>query len=125
MSEPFIYIGTFTIKPDRVEGTRERARALAAMVEANEPQLIAFHLFIDEANGRGTVVQIHPDATSMEQHMKVVAEHLASAPDWMGAMLVQQSLGTPPPVLARYAREYSEPLDVFPTYAGGFTRGPA
>ena len=58
----------------------------------------------------------------MQTHMAIVAEHLATAWDWLQAPLVQQAFGSPPAVLTRFAHEYDEPLDVFATHTSGFTR---
>jgi hypothetical protein len=122
MTEPFIYFATHTLKPGKLEQVREFCRTHASFVEEKEPQLLAFHLYLDEANERLSIVQIHPDSESMATHMAVIAEHLADAWDWLGETQVEQALGTPPPVLTRFAQEYNEPLEVFGYYGGGFTR---
>jgi hypothetical protein len=38
-------------------------------VEANEPDVIVYQVYIDESSSSMTVVQIHPDAASMELHL--------------------------------------------------------
>jgi hypothetical protein len=44
-------------------------RDLAAFVEEREPQLIAYHCCIDEAESTMSVLAVHPDSASMELHM--------------------------------------------------------
>jgi hypothetical protein len=125
MNEPFVYVATYSVKPGMIEDARRRITALGDLVESEEPELVAFHLYLDEENARVTNVQVHPDSDSMATHMRVVARHLADAGDWLGETLVQQVLGTPPPELVRYAEEYGEPLDIFETRLTGFTRSGA
>ena len=59
----------------------------------------------------------------MATHMTVIAEHLATAWDWLElGSITQQVLGTPPQVVIDSAREYDEALDSYPTFVAGFTR---
>jgi hypothetical protein len=45
--------------------------ALAAFVEANEAEPLAYNTFFDEAGTQMTVVQIHPGSASLERHLTV------------------------------------------------------
>jgi hypothetical protein len=126
MSEPFIFIGSYGVKPEFRDVAPQRLRDVAALVEEREPQLRSFHFYLDEDGGRAICVQVHPDADSMATHMAVIANHLATAWDWLDPdSRVQQVLGTPPKVLSEYAREYDEELDSYPTFVAGFTRAAA
>ena len=123
MSEPFIFIGSYVVKPEFLDVAPERLRDLTAMVEEREPQLRSFHFYLDEDRARAICVQVHPDAESMATHMAVIANHLASAWDWLepdGSIM--QVLGAPPKVLTDYAREFNEELDSYPTFVAGFAR---
>ena len=123
MSEPFIYIGSYRIKPDFLDVAPQRLRDVAALVEEKEPQLRSFHFYLDEDHGRAICVQVHPDGESMATHMAVIANHLATAWDWLeldGS--VQQILGRPPKALTDYAQEFNEELDSYPTFVAGFAR---
>src|SRR5712675_389573 len=79
MSSPFIFIATNRLKPGRLDQERARVPGLVEFIEANEPRLIAFNEYADEAGGEVTVVQVHPDAASMEAHMQIVAERARAA----------------------------------------------
>ena len=123
MSEPFIHIGSYRIKPDFLDVAPQRLRDVAALVEEKEPQLRSFHFYLDQDHGRAICVQVHPDGESMATHMAVIANHLATAWDWLeldGS--VQQILGTPPKALTDYAQEFNEELDSYPTFVAGFAR---
>jgi hypothetical protein len=71
--------------PPIAEGGRlnlERERGvpnLAVFIEANEPRLIAFNEYVNEAEDEVTVVQVHPDAESMEAHLEIVGERAQEA----------------------------------------------
>ena len=56
-----------------------RGSHLCDFIEANEPRLIAFNEYASEDGAEVGVVQVHPDAESMEFHMQVVAERAARA----------------------------------------------
>ena len=123
MSEPFIFIGSYQVKPGHLEEARHRIREVSALVEEREPQLRSFHFYLDQARKRVICVQIHPDAESMATHMAVVANHLATAGDWLElGSSTQQVLGVPPAVLTDYARKYNEDLDSYSIFVAGFSR---
>ena len=79
MSGPFIFIATNRLREGKLAAERERARELSSFIEANEPQLMAFNEYANEEGTEVGVVQMHPDAPSMELHMEVVAERAARA----------------------------------------------
>ena len=123
MSEPFIYVASHQVKPGRLEEARHRLHEVAELVQEQEPQLVAFHFYLDEPRERVIVVQVHPDSRSMATHMGVIAEHLASAWDWLDQTGAETTvLGTPPDELVRYAREFDETFEAYPTHVAGFTR---
>jgi quinol monooxygenase YgiN len=128
MSQPFIYIGTYTVKAGKLDQCRKQLQELARVVEANEPRLVAFNVFGDEQGSRVSVVQVHPDAASMEHHMKVVAEHLGSAFDYLEDTVSEQVYGTPSEELAELLKDYADPnadVTAMPRHEAGFTRAPA
>lgn len=123
MEQPFILVSSYPVKPDRLDEIQERCRSVTASVESNEPQMLAFHCYFDEVRGRLGIIQVHPDAASMARHMEVIAEHLATAWDWLdeeGGEL--HWFGTPPDVLTRYAVERGVTVDAFAAHVAGFTR---
>ena len=123
MSEPFIFIGSYQVKPGQLEEVRHRLRDVSALVEEREPRLRSFHFYLDQAPERVIWVQIHPDAASMATQMAVIAKRLATAWDWLElGSSTQQVLGAPPRVLTDCARRYNDDLDSYPIFVAGFTR---
>src|SRR5262245_37609097 len=49
MSEPFVYVGTWTIKPGKEAEARKYLAEHAAFIEKSEPRLIAFQVYFNEA----------------------------------------------------------------------------
>lgn len=126
MSEPFVYIACYQVKPGQLEDARRHLRELAEVVENREPQLGVFHFFLDGTRERVIGIQVHPSPESMATHMAVVAEHLATAGSWLEQDIMKPIvLGPPPDALVAYARELDESLDSYPTHVAGFTRLPA
>ena len=67
MSEAFIFVGTHSIREGKLQDLKQYEQELVALVEANEPRLIAFHIFVNEDGTQATTIQVHPDAASMER----------------------------------------------------------
>jgi hypothetical protein len=125
MTGPFIYIGTYDIKPDRLDVARKRIAELIDFVETNEPQMIAFHCFLDEEGSKFTVVQLHPDSASMEFHMQVNAKHFATSFEFLDTQFTEQFYGTISDSLAAELAKWDEPgvqVIRMPVHEGGFTR---
>jgi quinol monooxygenase YgiN len=125
MSGPFIVVFSYSIKPGKLEEARKRIAELVDFVETNEPRMIAFHCFLDEEGTTMTVVQVHPDAASMEFHLQVNAKHFATAFDYLDEQLSEQYFGPMSESLAAELSKWDEPgrkLMSMPVHEGGFTR---
>lgn len=128
MSGPFIFVGTHQVKEGKLEEYRKSVQELVELVEANEPRLIAFNMYVDEAANRMTGVQVHPDAASMEFHMKVIGEHLRTAYDYIEKTESIEIYGEASEALLagiRAATPEGTPLRVMPLHEAGFTRSNA
>jgi hypothetical protein len=79
MSVPFIFIATNRLREGKLGAERQRAGELSSFIKANEPQLLAFNEYANDDGTEVGVVQMHPDAASMELHLEVVAERAADA----------------------------------------------
>ena len=125
MSGPFIFIATNRLKQGKLEDERKRVPELCDFIEANEPRLIAFNEYASEDGAEVGVVQIHPDAESMEFHMDLVAEHAARAyAETLEATTSIQVYAPSDAVLELLSRQAGAgvPLTVKRYHLGGFTR---
>lgn len=71
MSEPILYIDTSEIRAGKLAELKAAMNELVGFIEANEPRLIAYNVYLDEDGSRMTVVHVHHDSASLEFHMKV------------------------------------------------------
>jgi len=128
MSQPFVYVGTWTIKPGKAEEARKRLAEHADLIEANEPRLIAFHVYFDEEGSTASVVQVHPDSASMEFHMQVISEHLTGAFDYIDTIVSEQYYGAMSESLSATLAAWDAPgvtVTKMPDHEAGFTRSNA
>jgi len=73
MSEPIIIIDTSEVRQGKLMDLRNAMSGLAAFVEANEPRVIAYTLYLNRDGTQLTVMQVHPDTASAVYHMKLAA----------------------------------------------------
>jgi hypothetical protein len=96
MSGPFIFIATNRLKPGAYESEVRRVPGLVDFIGAGEPQLLACNEYLNAEHTEVTVVQLHPDAASMEFHMGVVGERAAKAyAETLDATTQIQDFGAP------------------------------
>jgi hypothetical protein len=126
MSAPFIFIATNRLKTGKLESETKRVPDLTDFIESNEPRLIAFNEYANDDGTEVAVVQVHPDAESMEFHIGIVAERAAQAyEETLDATVSIQVFGTPSDaVLAMLSRQAGSgvPLTVHKHHLGGFMR---
>ena len=125
MNDPFVYVGTWTIKPGKAEEAKKYLAEHASFVEANEPRMIAFYVYFDEDAKTASVVQVHPDSASMALHMQVIAEHMGSAFEIIDEIVSEQYYGSMSESLSQTLAEYETPgvtVTKRPFLAAGFTR---
>ncbi len=81
MTEPFIFITNHNVKQGRIEDLLELNEQFVDFVWANEPRILGLHGYVSEDNSRLTLVQIHPDAESMEHHLAIAGDQIHRALD--------------------------------------------
>jgi quinol monooxygenase YgiN len=129
MSEPFIFIGTHALKEGKLEDFKKSCGGLVEVVEANEPRLIAFNLYVNQDGTEVTVVQVHPDADSMLFHMQVAREHISEA--YQSTLEKTERIevyGKPSDTVLEMISQLAGsevPLSVKAHHLGGFTRSSA
>ncbi len=127
MSGPLIFIATNKLREGALEAEARRAPGFADFVAANEPRLLGFNEYVDEDRSEVTIVQVHPDAASMELHLDLVRERAARAfAETLEATTRVQVLGTPSEEMLRSLRSQAGDRFAFSAatrHLAGFTRG--
>jgi len=77
MSGPLIMISRSRIKPGHRETYEAHLRQANEMVESEEPRVIAFNSWTSEDGTEVSTVHFHPDADSLDTHLKLYFERLA------------------------------------------------
>ena len=129
MSGPFIFIGTHRLKEGAFESFERDSKALADVVEANEPRMIAFSIYASDDGTEVSVVQVHPDAASMMLHMRVVRQHITDAyADSLDETTSMMVFGPPSDEVLGMMTHLASPgvpVSVKPRRLAGFTRSAA
>jgi hypothetical protein len=127
VSGPLIFIATNALRPGALEAEARRAVEFADFVAANEPRLLAFNEYVDEERSEITIVQVHPDAASMELHLELVRERATRAfAETLEATTRVQVLGAPSEEMLRSLRRQAGDgfaLSAATRHLAGFTRG--
>jgi hypothetical protein len=71
MSHPLVYVDTSEVRDGALEKLKAAIRELVEFIDANEPQLIAYNVYLSDDGSEMTVVHVHADAASLEYHMEV------------------------------------------------------
>ena len=99
---------------------------LVNFVEREEPRVIGFNQYVNDAGDEVTVVQIHPDAASFEKHMGVIADHARRAyEETLDRTVRIQVFGDLPESMAASLREQASigvEITVNAEHLGGFLR---
>ena len=78
MDGPFVVRAKSRIRPGTAEAYKPLAREICRLVEEREPRVLAFNIWVDEAEGSEVVLQVHPDAASLEHHLELLGEKVTS-----------------------------------------------
>jgi hypothetical protein len=126
VSGPFIFIATNRIRDGRYGAEQQRVPELARFIEASEPRLIAFNEYVDDDHSEVTVVQVHPDAASLEYHMGIIGDRAREAyAQTLQATTRIQVFGRPTGNILRMLEQQAGsgvPLSIYAHHLGGFTR---
>ena len=66
-----MYVDISEVREGALEELKPAMKELVDFVEANEPRIIAYNVYLSDDGTRMTVVHVHPDSESMEYHLEV------------------------------------------------------
>ena len=82
MSGPFIVKTVSRIHEGSAQEYRALAEEICRLAEELEPRLLAFHIFVTEDESSEVVVQVHPDAESMQLHLQALGDKVRATADF-------------------------------------------
>jgi hypothetical protein len=123
VSAPFIVRSVSRIKPGMAEEYQPVAADFCRLAAEREPRLLGFHIYVSEDRTSEVVLQIHPDAESMQHHLAVMGEKVRET----FAFADFESLeiyGEPNEALTEWIPRVTEGIAFkhYPVHWGGFTR---
>lgn len=71
MSDRIVYIDTSEIHDGKLEEVKAAVKELAAFIETDNPHILSYGFFFDDAASRMKVVAVHPDSEALAFHMDV------------------------------------------------------
>jgi hypothetical protein len=71
MSQPLMYIDTSEVRAGALDELKVAIEELAVFIDANEPRILTYHVYLSEDGTQMTVVHLHPDSASLDYHMDV------------------------------------------------------
>jgi hypothetical protein len=71
MSQPLVYIDTSQVREGALDELKGAIEELVAFIDANEPQILAYSVYLSNDGSQMTVVHLHADSTSLDYHMDV------------------------------------------------------
>lgn len=66
-----VYVDVSDVRVDAVDELKSAVEDLVRFVEANVPDVIAYNVYFSDDDRRMTVVHIHHESSSLEQHLEV------------------------------------------------------
>jgi hypothetical protein len=66
-----IYVDTSDVREGAVEELKGAITELVEFIDANEPQIVAYSVYLSDDEREMTVVHVHTDAASLEYHLDV------------------------------------------------------
>lgn len=128
MSQPIVSVDSSEIHEGKLEELRRRMTELVEFVEDHEDRPVAYSVYLGDEDTTMTVVQVHPDSTSMERHLKLAAERFAKVSDLLTLRRVD-IYGEPSAELVEQMRRKAELLGTASVavhrHHAGFLRGGA
>lgn len=71
MSGPLVYVDKSDVREGAIEELKGAIDELAAFIEGNVPEVLAYNVYLSEDSTEMTVVHVHADPTSLDRHLEV------------------------------------------------------
>ncbi len=81
MSQALIYVDTSDVREGALDELKSAIEELADFVEKSEPQLISYNVYFSDDGSQMTVVHVHADSASLDDHMEVAGPRFGKFAD--------------------------------------------
>jgi hypothetical protein len=71
MAGPLVYVDTSEVHETAAESIRGAIDELVAFIETHEPRLLGYGVYLSDDGRRMTVVHVHMDSATLEEHLDV------------------------------------------------------
>jgi hypothetical protein len=71
MPGPLLYVDTSEVRTGTLQELKDAIKELVEFIESNEPQLVAYNVYLSDDGSQMTVIHVHVDSASLEYHMDV------------------------------------------------------
>ena len=72
-ADPIVYVDRSDVREGCLDELKIRIRALVAFVDAHQPQMATYAVYLDEQAHEMTVLSVHPNSASLERHIEIGA----------------------------------------------------
>jgi hypothetical protein len=69
--QPLVYVDVSAVREGALEDLKDAIAELVHFIEANEPQLLAYNVYLSDDGSQMTVVHVHAGPDSLDHHMDV------------------------------------------------------
>jgi quinol monooxygenase YgiN len=109
MSDTIVVLDRSTVREGKLAELKRAMKELASFVDENEPRPFSYNVYFDHGETEMTVLQVHPDAASMEQHMRIAAREFPQFADLVDLRMMEV-FGEPTESLLELLRRKAEML---------------
>ena len=109
VDEAIVYVDRSAIRPGKGDALIAALTDLAAFIDENEPQIVAYQVHINAARSTISVVHIHRDAASLDRHMTVAGPQFPKFADLVDLQSIDV-YGTPSDAAIAALRRKAEML---------------
>jgi len=72
-ADHIVYVDRSDVSEQHLDELKAGIRELVAFVDAHQPQMLTYAIYLDEQALEMAVVSVHPDSASLERHIEVGA----------------------------------------------------
>jgi antibiotic biosynthesis monooxygenase len=65
-----VYVDNSEVREGALDQIEEAIEELARFIEANVPHVLAYNVYLSEDGGQMTVVHVHADPSSLDEHLE-------------------------------------------------------